>query len=240
MPSFLDSLVTSVKSGFATAQSTFNAFVDDSRATDTTRPRIGAEDPTAAIDKSTGVQILNFPHDRAKYYITFAFEDYRRPSQFEGLTSAGLTDYICLPMPSALRDNNTLQWSVDEGSFLIEGITQTWRDGIDSYQTNGVQGLLDAAGNLVNDTGSLGTGFAIKSAVMAAAGLAKAAGADNFVGNALQIAGLADNPFMTVAFHGPNFKTHGFTWRLSPKTPKRVQRSRRLVTPLRRSHTLRF
>lgn len=225
MPSFLDSLVTSVSSGLATAQTTFTNFVDDTRNTNTQRPRASSIDPTVSIDKTDSTQILNFPSDRPKYYITFAFEDYRRPTQFEGLSSNGLTDYICLPMPSTLRDNNNLNWSADDGNFLIESIAKGIGDYHDANKTAGVNALLQQIGN---DASSALSGGALQNA----RGLAQ--NAENVLGNipglsssltnglavgALQLAGLADNPFSTVAFHGPNFKEHMFHWRLAPKTP---------------------
>jgi hypothetical protein len=65
------------------------------------------------------------------------------------------------------------------------------------------------------------TGSIIKASEAIASGAASVlpkALSTGMIDGGLQMLGLADNPFMTVAFKGPNFKTHSFAWRLAPKT----------------------
>lgn len=220
MPFSLDSLVTSVKSGFATAQTTFNNFVNDSRAPDTARPRISSTDPTSVIDAPTNTGILSFPHDRPKYYITFAFEEYRRPNQFESLSRTGLKDYICLPLPNNLQDRNNLQYNPEKGNFLVESGSKAVQDISDALKTGTVDGL---GGTLISDAAGMAGGFAINRGIGTARAL-ESLGNDAGLGTAgittgaLQNLGLAENPFSTVAFSGPTFKQHQFSWRLAART----------------------
>lgn len=231
MSGFLDG----IKNGFASAQNIFSSFVTDSRATNDGRPRVQSQDPTRAIDKSENIPILNFPIDRPKYYITFGFEEYRRPSQFEGLTSKGITDYICLPMPNNLQDNNTLNYNEQGGSLIMEAVALGSRQVSNGIQnalaTGGTDGLKKAFGDVVDTASSAAIGSGIRAAVDVARGLEgkSSTGAQGTVDGLLQVGGLADNPFNTIAFSGPAFKQHHFMWRLSPKSQSETEVIKKIV-----------
>lgn len=215
--SFLD-LAQALASGIVTASQPFTSWLNDTRAPDLSRLRTDSSNPTSTIDQVDSTSILNFPHDRPKYYITFGFQDYSRPSQFEGLQASSVSDYICLPIPNNLRDNNTLTWTEDRSNIIVESAAAAVNEhGLN--KTGGVNST-DVA-NALRGAGAAGTGAAVKvgiDALQKVSNLAPNAVGQNLVQGGLQILGLADNPFMTVAFKGPEFKTHNFFWRLAPKT----------------------
>lgn len=235
----LQGIANSVKNGFATAQTTYTNWLTDNRSTNDTQPRVQSSDPTQAIDQSDKINLLNFPTDRPKYYITFGFEEYRRPSQFEGLSSAGITDYICLPLPGTLQDNNHFNWNPLEGSLIMEAITQTGRAagaGIsESILRGSIDPLKDAAKSAAGTAlqGVAGTGVQKSVSLMKdlesiIGGQAKE-GQQSIVQGLMQMGGIADNPFNTVAFGGPSFKQHQFTWLLAPKSRQESEMLRQIV-----------
>lgn len=194
--------------------------MSDDRPTNDSRPRISSSDPTTVIDKPDSHTITNFPHDRPKYYITFGFEEYRRPSQFENLKSKGINDYICLPLPNNLVDHNTLGWNTNDGNFIVEALTPAFRNTSDALKTGGVGGLMDSGKKIIGQSSDALTGAVVKGVTQAGMNILDTFAGDNAGTSLLQAAGLADNPFSTVAFTGPDFKAHNFNWRLAPKSPE--------------------
>jgi hypothetical protein len=187
----------------------------DGRPTSSTNPRAGSVDPTSLIDAVDSTNILSFPPDRPRYYMSFAFEEYRRPSQFDGLTSNGLTDYIALPLPNNLRDNNYFTWNEQESNVVAEVLSQAAGDVMDKYLIGGVSPLDSLKDPSLLTKGGQGiTGAAIGYGVSTAANMPLIG---PVVRAGMQMAGVADNKFMTMTFGGPNFKEHQFMWRLNPR-----------------------
>jgi hypothetical protein len=152
--------------------------------------------------------------------MSFAFQEYRRPTVFDGLRENDLTDYITLPMPVNLMDNNNLQWNDKmPGGLFGEMFTRGWQDVSDAYAKEGVEGLVGAFNfNNLDKLGEGMTGYAVNKTIQglrAAEGYVGAAGATD---TGLQLLGLADNQFLTVGFTGPTYKRHHFQWMLSAKS----------------------
>lgn len=215
--------------------------IADTREPNRDRPRVESSDPTKAIDDEglTGTvsytPSLRYPHDIAEeFYFSMAFSEYRRPSQFSSLETSGAQSSIVLPLPANLKDMYRFDYNVIGSGPIVESFANAMRstDGnshntegfIDSLKSRfgGVDGLkaaTDAAG-----------GIGIKNIITTA----KTIAGDNAVDSALQVAGLADNPFATVAFKGPNFKAHNFSWRLSPNTMAESDTIYKIVNMLRK------
>lgn len=229
MPSFLDQ-IQAIASGIVTAAQPVTSWLTDTRSPDLSRPRIDASDPASAIDITNSTGILSFPSDRPKYYMTFGFQDYSRPSQFEGLQANSVTDYLCLPIPNNLRDNNSLNWAQDKSNIIIEAVSASINDmgKTGAVDANTVSTALNGLG-----AGITGAGVNLAKKTLNDIGNLLPGGSDLATG-AQQILGLADNPFMTVAFKGPDFKTHSFYWRLSPKTTAESQTILTIVNTLKK------
>lgn len=234
MAGFLDGIANSVKNGFATAQQTYTDWLMEKRPTNNERPRIQSTDPTQAIDTDTPISLLSFPTDRPKYFITFGFEEYKRPNQFEGLSSNGIVDYVCLPIPQNLQDNNHFNYSPQEGDIVLEALAKA---GVaDAVNQSILSGSIDplknmATGDTVAGVGGAAMGIGIQKSLDLARSAENLAFSSKgkYVDGALQMGGLADNPFNTIAFGGPNFKAHQFSWMLAPKTRAESEVMRKII-----------
>lgn len=188
----------------------------DTRNPNRDRPRIESSDPTSVIDDEGSSAILKFPHDLPPYYLSFAFAEYRRPSQFEPLKTDGVKDYVSLPLPINLKDTSVLNYADSAGGVIGEAIANLARStDMNSSNADGFINSLknrvfseDGINNAMQGGGAIGIGAAL--------GIGRKLVGDGVVDGTLSVAGLAENPFAAVAFKGPSLKTHQFTWTLSP------------------------
>lgn len=233
--------INSIKNGVIDAYNTVNSYIEDNRDPNTQRARQEAEDPTEKIDSANNVSILNFPHDRPKYFISFGFQEYRRPSQFQGLKTNGITDYIALPMPSNLDDTSTFNYSAGEGSFVVDSLSSVLADKVDKFSsTNGditekLTGLLKSFN--VNDLekgSQAAMGYAVRNTLEGAKSAEKLIDSTGFSDAVLATLGLADNPMAAVTFKGPNFKQHSFSWRLSAKSSAESDTITKIINTFKR------
>lgn len=196
----------------------------DTRQPDTTRARIDGADPTVKIDQPDKTTILKFPSDLPKYYISFGFQNYRRPSIYEGLSSDGITDYIALPLPSNLRDSTSYQWTPDDGWMGADNIGPSLQGMSDALRTGSVSSFASSGLDAIQRTGETLVGGGVNQLI--------AAGND-LTGNGFdavkQLLGVADNPFQTVFFKGANFKQHNFQWRMSPRNAAESQSLKKII-----------
>lgn len=188
----------------------------------------GAVAVGAATGAFTGVGAFSlggdsvFPQDLENYphYITFEFSEYQRRSIFDRAFFSGVGS-IRLPIPANLVDQQSVTYG-EEGNNPLVGA------GIEAGLNYG-----GAAGRAAAATAAIGGG-----AIAGAAGAATSAALGQIGGTlgritggaitgvtgqapqALQMFGLAVNPFLTVLFKSPTFKRHSFAWRLSPNDPK--------------------
>lgn len=202
-------------------------------------PRSSGTDPTARIRGNDVVSKIQFPSDLGKYYMTMKFHDYKRPSVFAD-TVIDATDFIALPLPSSgLSDAYVLGYDGKSLSgsvgYLAEALTAKMNQGVNAVGAVGdqAQSLASVAGvgsqysklmnsassiiptedqPLIKALGEAASGAAIASLISQAQNSKSGAGAAG-----LQLLGLAENPFLTVVFTGPQFKTHRFRWLLAPK-----------------------
>ena len=177
-------------------------------------------------------ETLVFPPDLTdgntrNFYISFYFYQYKRPSVFNPVYTAPI-GVIQLPLPSQLIDAQDVSW--DTMNFAdnpalgasLEAAAKN-RD-----QTIGMQVLNDGLAGLV---GTVTGGFE----KLVSAGIAKLTGgsAAGAPAAALQFAGLAVNPFLTVLFKSTAFKRHRFSWRFTPNNLKESQRLRTILNKFR-------
>jgi hypothetical protein len=220
-PFLLPAIVNGIPSSVQGATSAINEFLDN-REPDRTRARFDqSEDPGKYIDDSDPSYIANkyaikYPTDFPLVYVSFAFMEYKRPSQFEPLKTDGIKNYISLPIPSNLVDSSKLDYGIAKGGVLGEALANLIRS-TEASATN-ADGLIDSLKKRVLSTEGLtnilqGAGAAgIGATLSAARGIA----GNDIVDGALSAAGIAENPFSTVVFKGPELKTHQFTWNFSP------------------------
>lgn len=166
---------------------------------------------------------LTFPSDlisadeARNFYISIGFVKYHRRSLFEN-GRVMFTDGIHLPIPNNLTDMNAVVYSEEELGVAM-GL------GVEAASTMGsVPGAL----------GALGAGAAADAAKKFLAANSTD-GMQKGVELALQQAGLALNPFLNVMFKAPTFKSHSFTWKLSPSNASETETLRRIVAVVKKN-----
>ena len=147
---------------------------------------------------------LIFPHDLERFNLSMRFDflQYKRRSMFQQpfLNPIGR---IRLPVPKQLRDAYKMNWDqVSNGPIIGAALENS----LELAQSPGTTSLGEAAGGAAE-------GVAIATAQKAAA----AAGITD-LNQILQPTGMAINPFLTVLFKQPSFKSHSFSWSLVPRS----------------------
>jgi hypothetical protein len=181
-----------------------------------------------ATSKSKYLGNLMFPADlvdpsaNRNAYMAIQFVEYQRRSIFnQPFLSA--TGGIRLPVPSELRDNTQVSYSPSGPTDPAIGAA--------------IEGGL-AGRNGVGSSGSVASavlgafgGGAAGAITKATAGLTAATGMDT--AQALQLGGLAQNPFLTVLFQAPTFKKHSFSWKLAPNNEEESNTVKEIIDTLR-------
>lgn len=177
-----------------------------------------------AVSKSKYLGDMMFPSDlvvpsaNRNAYISIRFQEYQRRSIFNQ-PFLNATGGIRLPIPSNLTDNQQVQYDSSKQSDATTGAAI--EAGISGRNGAG------ASGSMFGSIGSAVTGALGGAAVTGAAALGTAAGID--VAQALQLGGLAQNPFLTVLFQSPAFKKHSFSWKLAPNNAQESNNLRDII-----------
>lgn len=166
-------------------------------------------------------QETTFPLDLIQgdrnFYSSFKFQMYEKRSINDApfLRSYGT---IRLPLPDNLRDNMTVTYNTASlgptVGAALEGLAGQQIAGADIGQT------LSNLGNAAANTLIAGLQGA------AADLLANRTGAGGQAGQAYF--GIAVNPYQTVLFEKPEFKTHNFSWKLMPKNEQESEAARNI------------
>lgn len=159
--------------------------------------------------------VAQFPSDLINttsgrtFYITFWFYQYQRPSVY-------VTPYmnpigqIVLPLPANLIDAQSENWTqVDNSNSPMVGA------GLDAAAQAIASGQSTTQG-LINGAAGAFSGTAAQTAQNLGSTIGNAIGQPNAGAQALQLAGLAINPFLTVLFTSPVFKRYQFSWVFTP------------------------
>jgi hypothetical protein len=166
--------------------------------------------------------ITYYPHDLQNnkgttFGMIFNFYSYDRPSIYNppNLNPIGS---IVLPLPSELTDKSSLDYSTDNSESIIGAATNL------------------AAGkktvNAENTAKAVGIGLAAAAQGGISAIVNKLAGSD-VSGKVLQLAGVAQNPFLTVLFKAPTFKRHTFNWQFIPENSQDTETLKFILNKLR-------
>jgi len=173
--------------------------------------------PPQAVTQSKYLGDMMFPGDlldNRNAYISIKFKEYQRRSIFDQpfLPEVG---GIRLPLPTQLSENQQVQWN-PQGTDAATGAAI--EAGLKGKSSGGSIGAIavDAA-----------AGAAAGAANKALSATASSLGID--VAQALQLGGLAQNPFLTVLFQSPVFKKHSFSWKLAPNNAQESNTVRDII-----------
>ena len=199
-----------------------------------------ANDPNAVVNRDMFAgQNLTFPEDLVaddigrNFYIDIQFQKYQRRSIFDQpiLQAQG---GIQLPIPNNLRDQTGANWHPADNAnnpAIGAGIEQFLKNNPDSA-TKGYD-----TGNFTGDLSSVGKEAAAGFAAGATKNLIDGLAAQGATAQGLQTFGLAQNPFMTMLYQSPQFKSHTFEWTLAPRNESETETLKNIILSFK-SHML--
>jgi hypothetical protein len=161
---------------------------------------------------------LQFPEDliqsNRRFYMGFNFMKYQKRS-IENSPFLRLEGSVRLPLPEGLRDNLSLGYTpADLGPAVgaaLDAAAATQNGGRALFSQENVSAVAQGIGvgvaqNLINQNTGLQTA---------------AQGLQAFLG-------MAVNPYQTILFEKPEFKTHNFSWKIMPKSEKESDEARKI------------
>lgn len=171
-------------------------------------------------------QQLQFPEDLVQstrdFFMAFNFVKYQKRSIQSSpfLRSEGT---VRLPMPDNLRDNTTVSYNNAALGAAVGAV-------LDSVAATPIAGasIADTTTNLAGAArGGVAAGLAGGFTQLVANTVPQAAqaAASNYFG-------LAVNPYQTVLFEKPEFKTHNFSWKIMPKNERESNLARNIYRTL--------
>jgi hypothetical protein len=164
----------------------------------------------AAPPQNTGP--LQFPKDLdISYSFNLNFYQYSRSTLLSVGTPSPLGS-LTLPIPNNLGDTYSVAYGEESLGTALGG-------GANALAGIGATG--DLFGGIGEALGAMGTGGVANALGGAAGGLLSA------------FAGVAANPFMTVLFKNPNYKTYEFSWRLFARSNVEAAELAKIITSIR-------
>jgi len=155
---------------------------------------------------------LQFPKDLdISYSFSLNFYQYSRSSLLSVGTPSPLGS-LTLPIPNNLGDTYSVAYGEESLGTALGG-------GANALAEAGATG--DFLGGIGNAVAAMGTGGIANALGGAAGGLVSA------------FAGVAANPFMTVLFKNPNYKTYEFSWRLFARSNVEAAELAKIITSIR-------
>lgn len=187
--------------------------------------------PEALTRQKSMFSDYTFPEDlvadNRSFFMTMQFMDYERRSIFNQpfLQAKG---GIRLPIPNNLVDTQAVTFEKEAAGPAAGAAIEQGLKGRNSIGGGG-GGMAETISNIANAA----KGAALGSIVGAPKALASAAGIGGLVDQALQLTGLAQNPFLTVLFKQPEFKRHQFSWKLSPNNYRESNTLRDIISTIK-------
>lgn len=179
---------------------------------------------------------LTFPEDlpQYKYHVTFDFRKFTRRSLEDRAFYAAMGN-LRLPIPANLVDTQQARWGAAEAGPVIGTVQEIFVKNQGTLGNLGDSVKAAAAGNLDelrNTLTQIGAGTANATVEI---GRAQIAAALRFIqgSSVTGIWGKTINPFMTVLYQAPVFKSHSFQWKLSPANPHETEVIKNIVAKFR-------
>lgn len=166
---------------------------------------------------------LIFPQDLENYGISLSFQfvKYERRSIYKQPFERRLGQ-IRLPVPRQIVDRLGVEWGEAANESVVGAAIESTL-----YEVKRGRDPLSSGGTVLADTASGLTAMAARES------LNKANVPGLTLETALQPLGFAVNPFLTVLFKQPKFKTHEFTWTLAAKNPEEATTINAIVQSFR-------
>jgi hypothetical protein len=177
---------------------------------------------TYKLDQSGNYQPdIKFPSDlqspgNNSFYMSFKFVKYIKRSIFDKSPIRDTQNTIRLPLPQNIKDNMNVSYNNAESLGVVVGA--------------GLQQLVANKNNISDIGGVISTVTETIGAAAVGGVLQSAYNKSKQVGSAVSaLSGLSLNPFQTMLFQGPQFKTHNFSWTFTPSNSKESDDLRTII-----------
>lgn len=181
---------------------------------------------------------LVFPSDLRTDNVPFMsmqFSEYKRRSIYEQPFYESKMK-ISLPIPENLVEQIGLQYNKEELGSVAGSVMEALSSGPNVSTVN--RGATVASGVGVSAAQALAAGtitsglsrLGVANTAAAGAGASVTSQAANVLS---ALTGITTNPFQTVLFKAPHFRTHRFSWRLVPKSYDESERLREIIETFR-------
>lgn len=165
-------------------------------------------------------EVLTFPKDiERQHFMSFRFVKYVKRNINDRKTIEDKR-FITLPIPNNLVDSFSVSYENEQLGPVLGGFGEAFTGGgagpiVDAAAAAALQGAAGYAGRLnIGGLNVFGSGSNVLSAASA-------------------LSGVAINPFLTVVFKNPQFKTHNFTWKLIPRNKKESDEIRKIIAAIK-------
>lgn len=162
---------------------------------------------------NSSVNFLQFPKDRAKYFMTLGMSNYARKGGNLMEMEMHVTDHITLPLPQQMVDNHGVNYEQKELSSVVGASADTISAAVGLDTGQALASLGNALGGLGLEALKTILGGNISDAISAQYGI-------------------ASNQFLTVMLKGPQYKKHEFSWKLSPRNEQESESIRNIILTL--------
>lgn len=156
-------------------------------------------------------EVLTFPKDINKqHFMSFRFVKYVKRNINDRKTIQDKR-FITLPIPNNLVDSFSVSYDNTQLGPMLGGFGEALTGGSAS-----------GAFNALTDGAAAGAITALSNYV-----------SPNLLPAASALSGVAINPFLTVVFKNPQFKTHNFTWKLIPRNKEESDEIRKIIAAIK-------
>jgi hypothetical protein len=190
----------------------------------------------ANASKNSQVDILSYPLDLPKYFMSITISSYERQSLMQ-LGTGQTRSVLGLPLPDHLIDMNNVTYNKADFSGFVGNVLNSSigavSDGVKKAEA-GNGNVFDTAQTvgqgLKNNASAIGGGLAtdITSALTGQSGI-----------NAIKAAtGYAPNYFLTVLLDGPQYKSFNFSWTLAPRSPQEAAQLTKILRTIKNAQAV--
>lgn len=195
------------------------------------------------LDNLTSFDVLQFPADRPKYYLSMQIANYSRQSLLQ-LGTLTPRETIILPLPTQLIDAQGVSYQETSlGAFgaAVQAVTNDgsiMKNTIDATNQLVTEGNLSGAFNkgveLLKDAAAQGKNASLAGAAQGAAGIGAnyALGESDATRAVAGVLGYSPNQFFTILLKGPQYKKHQFSWKFSPRNEQESRNLRLIIQKL--------
>ena len=171
------------------------------------------------FEKKISTLPLVFPRDLDKFSLSMSFDfyEYKRRSIFDQ-PYMKKDSIIRLPVAKSIQDRFAAKWEAEKADPITGAVIESVLESTQNDSSPTIDSVITGLGSSAAAATQGASLNVLRNQTLP--GLNKVLGADIKLEQIFQPLGLAINPFLTVMFKEPTFKTHEFSWNLLAKDPE--------------------